>query len=316
MLTINCSHNDFSRQIGDRNHKGFYGSILDTQHILISTTESEDNKEFSMSMLVKVIRSQDGKDDKDNDKGSKSRSQSMKEQAYNEDKDQEHSSLNDKSNLTDLMKEFPISINWYEVESVNRDPTTDLVGKHYANVHVTARPLKSNLKRLKEILKNLKVPLNMGVLYQRILALKLTAFSDTTQLEKMIMSDALILAKALLEGIHFPCDKLVIWMAKKRTALQCLSAECRVHRRKSCKYVLKVMWMRTQLQVMASLQKIPCTAIYQSAISNIQATLYNIREQSTSIHHLPEDRFKYLVRRIGIRCLTPADLGVLTNKTA
>ncbi|GJW89299.1 hypothetical protein Tco_0164639 [Tanacetum coccineum] len=36
---------------------------------------------------------------------SKSRSQSMKEQAYNEDKDQEHSSLNDKSNLTDLMKE-------------------------------------------------------------------------------------------------------------------------------------------------------------------------------------------------------------------
>ncbi|GJW30660.1 hypothetical protein Tco_0047535 [Tanacetum coccineum] len=51
---------------------------------------------LSMSMLVKDIRSQDGKDDKDNDKGSKSRSQSMKEQAYNEDKDQEHSSLNDK----------------------------------------------------------------------------------------------------------------------------------------------------------------------------------------------------------------------------
>ncbi|GJY98029.1 gag-pol polyprotein [Tanacetum coccineum] len=58
-----------------------------------------------MSMLVKDTRSQDGIDDKDNDKGSKSRSQSMKEQAYNEDKDQEHSSLNDKSNLTDLMKE-------------------------------------------------------------------------------------------------------------------------------------------------------------------------------------------------------------------
>ncbi|GKB91270.1 hypothetical protein Tco_0963542 [Tanacetum coccineum] len=61
----------------------------------------------SMSMLVKVIRSQDGIDDKDNDKGSKSRSQSMKEQAYNKQRrDQEHSSLNDKSNLTDLMKEL------------------------------------------------------------------------------------------------------------------------------------------------------------------------------------------------------------------
>ncbi|GJX75375.1 hypothetical protein Tco_0313970 [Tanacetum coccineum] len=62
-----------------------------------------------MSMLVKNKRSQDGKDDKDNDKGSKSRSQSMKEQAYNEDKDQEHSSLNDKSNLTDLIKAFTMT---------------------------------------------------------------------------------------------------------------------------------------------------------------------------------------------------------------
>ncbi|GJT51723.1 hypothetical protein Tco_0977880 [Tanacetum coccineum] len=39
----------------------------------------------SMRMLVKDIRSQDGIDDKDNDKGSKSRSQSMKEQAYNKE---------------------------------------------------------------------------------------------------------------------------------------------------------------------------------------------------------------------------------------
>ncbi|GKD61047.1 hypothetical protein Tco_1298556, partial [Tanacetum coccineum] len=31
---------------------------------------------------------------------------------------------------------------------------------------------------------------------------------------------------------------------------------------------------------------------------------------------LPEDRFKYLVHRIGMRCLTPADLEVLTNENA
>ncbi|GJY90668.1 hypothetical protein Tco_0505864 [Tanacetum coccineum] len=62
---------------------------------------------LSMSMLVKVIRSQDGIDDKDNDKGSKSRSVTLKGTTFikHEDKDQEHSSLNDKSNLTDLMKE-------------------------------------------------------------------------------------------------------------------------------------------------------------------------------------------------------------------
>ncbi|GJW56582.1 hypothetical protein Tco_0103313 [Tanacetum coccineum] len=57
--------------------------------------------------LVKDTRSQDGKDDKDNDKGSKSRSQSMKEQTYNKEQRERPRphELNDKSNLIDLMKE-------------------------------------------------------------------------------------------------------------------------------------------------------------------------------------------------------------------
>ncbi|GJV46226.1 hypothetical protein Tco_1430762, partial [Tanacetum coccineum] len=61
----------------------------------------------SMRMLAKDTRSQDGKDDKDNDKGSKSRSQSMKEQAYNKEQRERPRphELNDKSNLIDLMKE-------------------------------------------------------------------------------------------------------------------------------------------------------------------------------------------------------------------
>ncbi|GKA19650.1 hypothetical protein Tco_0699565 [Tanacetum coccineum] len=60
-----------------------------------------------MRMLVKDTRSQDGKDDKDNDKGSKSRSQSMKEQAYNKEQRERPRphELNDKSNLIDLMKD-------------------------------------------------------------------------------------------------------------------------------------------------------------------------------------------------------------------
>ncbi|GJV92701.1 hypothetical protein Tco_1540514 [Tanacetum coccineum] len=55
----------------------------------------------NMRMLVKDTRSQDGKDDKDNDKGSKSRSQSMKEQAYNKEQRERPRphELNDKSNL-------------------------------------------------------------------------------------------------------------------------------------------------------------------------------------------------------------------------
>ncbi|GKC37033.1 hypothetical protein Tco_1049417 [Tanacetum coccineum] len=70
----------------------------------------------SMRMLVKDTRSQDCIDDKDNDKGSKSRSQSMKEQAYNKEQRERPRphELNDKSNLIDLIKD------------VIRDPTTPL----------------------------------------------------------------------------------------------------------------------------------------------------------------------------------------------
>ncbi|GJT52247.1 retrotransposable element Tf2 [Tanacetum coccineum] len=61
----------------------------------------------SMRMLVKDSRSQDGIDVKDKVKGSNSRSQSMKEQAYNKEQRERPRphELNDKSNLIDLMKE-------------------------------------------------------------------------------------------------------------------------------------------------------------------------------------------------------------------
>ncbi|GKC69095.1 hypothetical protein Tco_1114978 [Tanacetum coccineum] len=67
----------------------------------------KERTRHNMRMLVKDTRSQDGKDDKDNDKGSKSRSQSMKEQAYNKEQRERPRphELNDESNLIDLMKE-------------------------------------------------------------------------------------------------------------------------------------------------------------------------------------------------------------------
>ncbi|GJZ94023.1 hypothetical protein Tco_0666226 [Tanacetum coccineum] len=52
-----------------------------------------------------------------------------------------------------------------------------------------------------------------------------------------------------------------------------------------------------------------------TATSSAEAeTEYQLADMFTKA--LPEDRFKYLVRRIGMRCLTPADLEVLTNETA
>ncbi|GKF31529.1 hypothetical protein Tco_0101327 [Tanacetum coccineum] len=43
-------------------------------------------------------------------------------------------------------------------------------------------------------------------------------------------------------------------------------------------------------------------------------TEYQLADMFTKA--LPEDRFQYLVRRIGMRCLTSAELEVLTNESA
>ncbi|GKG25790.1 hypothetical protein Tco_0398936, partial [Tanacetum coccineum] len=43
-------------------------------------------------------------------------------------------------------------------------------------------------------------------------------------------------------------------------------------------------------------------------------TEYQLADMFTKA--LSEDRFQYLVRRIGMRCLTPAELEVLTKESA
>nr|GEW85145.1 Gag-Pol polyprotein [Tanacetum cinerariifolium] len=69
----------------------------------------------------------------------------------------------------------------------------------------------------------------------------------------------------------------------------------------------QVMWMRTQLKDYGfNYNKI--LLYYDSQ------TEYQLADMFTKA--LPEDRFNYLVRRIGMRCLTPAKLEVLANESA
>ncbi|GJV74370.1 retrovirus-related pol polyprotein from transposon TNT 1-94 [Tanacetum coccineum] len=108
-------------------------------------------------------------------------------------------------------------------------------------------------------------------------------------------ADALILGKALLGYILG--DKLVSWMSKK-TKLHWDNVYSRG------------IVLGRYLQVMLNHSNImqPRTTFTDKA-----------HPYSVSFHKgtaLPEDRFKYLVRRIGMRCLTPAELEVLTNETA
>ncbi|GJY92677.1 retrovirus-related pol polyprotein from transposon TNT 1-94 [Tanacetum coccineum] len=137
------------------------------------------------------------------------------------------------------------------------------------------------------------------------------------------------------------------WMSKKKkTALQLSLAEAEyVALSVSC---AQVMWMRTHtFKIMASTTTksvlycdsqsaiaISCNPVQHSRTKHIHTRYHFIKEQVENgiielyfvrteyqladmfTKALPEDRFKYLVRRIGMRCLTPAELEVLTNETA
>ncbi|GJR03530.1 retrovirus-related pol polyprotein from transposon TNT 1-94 [Tanacetum coccineum] len=151
--------------------------------------------------------------------------------------------------------------------------------------------------------------------------------------------------KSTSGGIQFLGDKLVSWISKKQdcTAMSSTEAEY-VALSASC---AQVMWMRTQLKDYGfNYNKIPLYCDSQSAIAiscnpvqysrnkHIHTRYHFIKEQVENgiielyffiteyqlanmfTKALPEDRFQYLVRRIGMRCLTRAELEVLTIESA
>ncbi|GJT05075.1 hypothetical protein Tco_0839537 [Tanacetum coccineum] len=151
--------------------------------------------------------------------------------------------------------------------------------------------------------------------------------------------------KSTSGGIQFLGDKLVSWMSKKQDCTAMSSAEAEyVALSASC---AQVMWMRTQLQDYGfNYNKIPlycdsqsaiaisCNPVQHSRTKHIHTRYHFIKEQVENgiielyfvrteyqladmfTKALPEERFQYLVRRIGMRCLTPAELEVLTKESA
>nr|GEV73092.1 retrovirus-related Pol polyprotein from transposon TNT 1-94 [Tanacetum cinerariifolium] len=139
-----------------------------------------------------------------------------------------------------------------------------------------SRPTEKHLKEVKRIFRYLRGTVNMGLWYPKGSSFELTAFLDADH-TRCIDSH-----KITSEGIQFLGDKLVSWMSKKQNCTAMSSAEAEyVALSTSCAQVI---------------------------------TEYQLADMFTKA--LPEDRFKYLVRRIGMRCLTPAEVEVLAKESA
>nr|GEW96247.1 retrovirus-related Pol polyprotein from transposon TNT 1-94 [Tanacetum cinerariifolium] len=202
-----------------------------------------------------------------------------------------------------------------------------------------SRPTKKHLKEVKRIFRYLRGTLIMGLWYPKGSSFGLTAFSDADH------DGCIDSRKSTSGGMYFVGDMLVRWMSKKQncTAMSSAKAEY-VALSASC---AQVMWMRTQLQYYGlNYNKIPlycdsqsaiaisCNPVQHSRTKYIHTRYHFIKEQVENgiielyfvrteyqladmfTKALPEDMFKYLVRRIGMRCLTLAELEVLAKESA
>nr|GEY07905.1 hypothetical protein [Tanacetum cinerariifolium] len=140
-------------------------------------------------------------------------------------------------------------------------------------------------------------------------------------------------------------DKLVSWSSKKQDCTSMSFAEAEYVSLSAC--CAQVLWMRTQLTDYGfHFDKIPmycdskaaiaisCNPVQHSRTKHIDVrynfikenvekgiiklffvgTEYQLADLFTKA--LPEERFKYLVRRLGMRCLTPAELEALAHESA
>nr|GEV22879.1 retrovirus-related Pol polyprotein from transposon TNT 1-94 [Tanacetum cinerariifolium] len=168
-----------------------------------------------------------------------------------------------------------------------------------------SRPTEKHLKEVKRIFRYLRGTVNMGLWYPKDSSFELIAFSDADH------AGCIDSRKSTSGGIQFLGDKLVSWMSKKQNCTVMSSAEAEY-----------------------SAIAISCNPVQYSRTKHIHTQYHFIKEQVENgiielyfvrteyqlvdmfTKALLEDRFKYLVRRIGMRCLTPAELEVLAKESA
>nr|GEW55189.1 retrovirus-related Pol polyprotein from transposon TNT 1-94 [Tanacetum cinerariifolium] len=202
------------------------------------------------------------------------------------------------------------------------------------------KPTEKHLTTVKWIFRYLKDTTHIGLWYLKDTGLKLNAFSDAHH------AGCLDSRKSTSGGIQFLCgNKLVSWSSKKQDCTSMSSAKAKYVSLSAC--YSQVLWMRTQLTGYGfHFHKIPmycdskaaiaisCNPVQHSRTKHIDVIYHSIKEKvkkgivelffvGTEYHladlftkALSEDKFKYLVRRLGMRCLTPEELEVLANESA
>nr|GEV76799.1 hypothetical protein [Tanacetum cinerariifolium] len=147
-----------------------------------------------------------------------------------------------------------------------------------------AKPTEKHLTAVRWIFRYHKDTIHMGLWYPKDTGFELTAFLYLDH------AGCLDSRKSTSGGIQFlGGDKLVSWSSKKQdcTSMSFTEAEYHFIKEKVEKGIVELFFVRTEYQLVGMFTKA-----------------------------LSEERFKYLVRRLGMRCLTPEELEALANESA
>nr|GEW72968.1 hypothetical protein [Tanacetum cinerariifolium] len=150
-----------------------------------------------------------------------------------------------------------------------------------------AQPTEKHLTAVKQIFWYLKDTIHMGLWYPKDTSFELTAFSDSDH------TGCLDSRKSTSGGIQFLCgDKLVSWSSKKQDYY-------------GFHFDKIPMYCDSKAAIAIS-----CNPVQHSRTKHIDVRYHFIKEK------IEKERFQYLVRRLGMRCLTPAELEALANESA
>nr|GFB00547.1 hypothetical protein [Tanacetum cinerariifolium] len=157
-----------------------------------------------------------------------------------------------------------------------------------------AQPTEKHLTAVKRIFWYLKDTIQMGLWYPNDTGFELTAFSNLDH------AGCLDSRKSTSGGIQFlGGDKLVSWSSKKQDSI---AISCNPVQHSRTKYI-DVRYHFIKEKVEKGIVEL-----------FFVGTEYQLGDLFTKA--LPVERFQYLVRRLGMRCLTQAELEALTNESA
>nr|GEZ12497.1 hypothetical protein [Tanacetum cinerariifolium] len=203
---------------------------------------------------------------------------------------------------------------------------TAFLDSDHAGCLNSPKPTEKHLTVVKWIFRYLKDTFHMGLWYSKDTSFKLTAFSVSDH------TGCLDSHKSTSGVIQFlGGDKLVSWSSKKQDCTSMSSAEAEYVSLSAC--CAQVLWMRTQLTDYGfhfdkihmycdskATIAILCNPVQHSRTKHINVRYHFIKEKVEKgivelffvgtkyqladlfTKALPEERFKYLVRRLGMRC--------------